>query len=87
MLKTIVIVLVASFAIMLIAFAGLGVKMLVSKHGEFKRHCSSMDPYTGKSAGCTCAAKKICDNNKPYQPLEVNNELLNETGTNQIAKS
>ena len=33
------------------------------------------------------SAKKICDNNKPYQPLEVNNELLNETGTNQIAKS
>ena len=84
MLKTIVIVLVASFVIVLVGFAGLGVKILMRKHGEFKRHCSSMDPYTGKSAGCACAAKRRCDNDKhaPYQPLEVNKELLNEAGTN-----
>ena len=59
---------------------GLGVKMLFKKHGEFKRHCSSMDPYTGKAAGCVCgkAVGDKCKGGKRYSPLEVNEELLRE---------
>ncbi len=37
-----------------LAFAGIGIKMWLKKNGEFKRHCSSADPKTGKCAHCTC---------------------------------
>ena len=80
-MKTIVIVLVISFVIVALAFAGIGVKMLFQKNGEFKRHCTNRDPYTGKSAGCACeVADTLCDNNKkhPYQPLDVNKTLMDE---------
>lgn len=71
------------FALFVVAlmFVGLGIKMLVKKKGEFKRPCTSMDPYTGKGGGCVCAngAKNVkCHNRKPYSPLEVNNELMEE---------
>jgi len=57
---------------------GLGVKVLFRKHGEFKRHCSSMDPYTGEKGGCVCgrAAKAHCDKEGGYSPLEVNENML-----------
>lgn len=78
-MKTITIALIAAFAAMTLAFAGLGIKILVRKHGEFKRHCSNMDPYTGKSEGCGCAARNICtEKNRHYNPLEVNKELMEE---------
>ena len=37
-----------------IAFAGFAVKMFFKKDGEFKKQCSSIDPHTGKSLGCSC---------------------------------
>lgn len=78
-MKTIALILVV-LAIVMLCFAGLGIKIIVKKNGEFKRHCSSMDPYTGKSSGCMCAAQQahICKekSSHPYQPLEVNNELM-----------
>ncbi len=72
------------FALALVAlmFLGLGVKMIFKKHGEFKRHCSSMDPYTGKGGGCVCAkATNVkCKNAEKYSPLEVNSNLMDEIG-------
>ncbi|MBQ6068505.1 MAG: hypothetical protein IJK84_03285 [Bacteroidales bacterium] len=59
---------------------GLGVKMLFDRRAEFKRHCSSMDPYTGERGVCVCgrAAGARCEREGRYQPLEVNDELMEE---------
>ena len=58
---------------------GLGIKVVCKKRGEFKRHCSNMDPYTGKGGGCVCGktAQKRCDKVGRYSPLEVNENMLN----------
>jgi len=72
-------ILIAAFVVVALMMAGLGIKLLVKKRGEFKRPCSSTDPYTGESTGCICgkAANAQC-RNKAHTPLEVNQELLNE---------
>ena len=74
--------LLLALALVALMFLGLGVKMIFKKHGEFKRHCSSMDPYTGKGGGCVCAkATNVkCKNAEKYSPLEVNNNLMDEIG-------
>ncbi len=75
-------VVLLTFALLGIGFLGFAVKILVKKNGEFKRHCSSADPYTGERSGCVCG-KSIVDNCKggvKYHPLEVNAELLKEAG-------
>lgn len=74
--------LLLALALVALMFLGLGVKMIFKKHGEFKRHCSSMDPYTGKGGGCVCAkaANVKCKNAEKYSPLEVNNNLMDEIG-------
>lgn len=71
-----------AFIAILLCVAGLGVKILLRRHGEFKRHCSSVDPYTGEGHGCQCAARQVCKEQQehPYQPLDVNSELLSEAG-------
>ena len=75
-------ILVTAFAIALLglAFAGIAIKMIVRRGGEFKRHCSSTDPYTGQSAGCICGKAKPtnCPEHKKHIPLEINEELLKE---------
>ena len=79
-MKEILIVLVCALVAVALAIVGLGIKMFVQKNGEFKRHCSSVDPYTGERSGCVCG-KTVFDNCKTspkYHPLEVNKELLNE---------
>ncbi len=78
---TLAITLLFALAALALMMLGLGVKMLFRKHGEFKRHCSSMDPYTGQSAGCVCgrAANAKCKEQGRYSPLEVNENLLAET--------
>ena len=61
--------------------AGLGVKMLLKRNGEFKRHCASHDPYTGESSGCACGKQRqaACTHGKErYQPLDVNQTLMEE---------
>ena len=77
---TTIIIMAIAFAALVLCFAGLGVKLLVKRNGEFKRHCSSIDPYTGKGGGCECAKRVVCSNRKkhPYQPLEVNEEIMRE---------
>ena len=44
------------FAVILIAlaFAGFAIKILVTKKGEFKKTCSTVDPKTGERLGCVC---------------------------------
>ena len=81
MTNTLLITLLLALAIVALMMLGLSIKMLILKHGEFKRHCSSTDPYTGKSAGCICkqATNAKCHNSTRYSPLEVNNNLLEET--------
>ena len=79
-MNTIVITILLAVGIVAMLMAGLGVKMIVKKNGEFKRHCSSMDPYTGQGAGCVCAkaANAKCTNAERYSPLEVNDNLMKE---------
>lgn len=81
-MKTITLILVLATAIVLLCIGGLGIKILLKPRGEFKRQCSSMDPYTGKGGGCICtnASNNTCSNRKqhPYQPLEVNEQLMKE---------
>ena len=80
--KEVLIVFVATLTVVLLAFVGIGIKMLLRRRGEFKRACASRDPYTGDGGGCACAAKKVCEEreNRAYQPLEVNETLLEEIG-------
>ncbi|MCQ2278563.1 MAG: hypothetical protein MJZ62_04590 [Bacteroidales bacterium] len=79
-MKEIIIVLGAAMAVIAFAFVGLGIKILVKKNGEFKRHCSSVDPYTGERSGCVCGKTILdkCKTSPQYHPLEVNKELLDE---------
>lgn len=47
--------LIAISALLLtLALAGLAIKILTKKDGEFKKSCGSVDPTTGSSVGCTC---------------------------------
>ena len=65
------------------SFAGISIKLLVKKRGEFKRPCASADPYTGRRSGCACAHRTPsprCAQATHYHPLEVNDELLREAG-------
>jgi hypothetical protein len=79
-MNTVVITILFAFGIVALLMAGLGVTMIFKKNGEVKRHCGSMDPYTGKSAGCICAkaANVKCKNVEKYSPLEVNENLMKE---------
>jgi hypothetical protein len=63
-----------------LAVVGLGIKVLLHRNGEFKRPCTSRDPYTGKS-NCQCGkiSSERC-RHKGYSPLEVNSEMLDEIG-------
>lgn len=46
-------VLLAVF-ILALAVAGIAIKLLIKKDGEFKKSCSSVDPKTGKPVDCVC---------------------------------
>ncbi len=75
-------IILLAFALLAIGFAGFAVKILVKKNGEFKRHCSNADPYTGERSGCVCGKSIVdtCKGQVKYHPLEVNAELLQEAG-------
>lgn len=80
-MKSLLVMSILSLIIVAICICGLGIRILLKHRGEFKRHCSSMDPYTGKNGGCNCPiANKACDtrHKRSYQPLEINEELMNE---------
>ena len=68
------------FFLLLLCIAGLAIKLLLKKNGQFKRSCASRDPYTGESSGCQCPKSHLCSAPKPpYQPLDVTQDLLDET--------
>lgn len=59
-------ILLISIVLVGLAFAGFGIKMLLTKNGEFKKSCSSIDPKTGDRYGCTCGegdGGEACENN------------------------
>jgi len=47
-------ILILSVVLVGLAIAGIAIKMFLKKGGEFKKQCSSVDPETGESYGCTC---------------------------------
>jgi hypothetical protein len=47
-------VLIISIVLIGLAFAGIAIKILLKKNGEFKKSCSSIDPETGQVYGCSC---------------------------------
>ena len=79
-MKILLFTLLSALAVVAIMLLGLGVKMVCKRGGEFKRHCSSVDPYTGEGGGCVCgkAMKKACGKAEGYTPLEVNDNLMDE---------
>ena len=79
-MKTLLYTLLSAFAIVAVMMLGLGIKMVFRKRGEFKRHCSSVDPYTGEGGGCVCgkAMEEACGRKDGYTPLEVNDNLIDE---------
>ena len=72
--------LLLALVVVAIMMLGLGVKMVCKRGGEFKRHCSSVAPYTGEGGGCVCGKtmKKPCGRATGYTPLEVNDNLMDE---------
>ncbi len=59
-------VLLISIIFIGLAFAGFAIKILLTKNGEFKKRCSSVDPETGQPYGCSCGSVKggeDCENN------------------------
>lgn len=61
-------VLLIAIVLLALAFAGIGIKMLLKKGGQFEKHCGSVDPATGKRVACSCGATDSgdqCHNNPP----------------------
>ncbi len=58
-----------------ISFAGFSIRVIVKKNGEFKKSCSTVDPKTGKSVGCTCGSngkdQTRCENYKKHHSGEA----------------
>lgn len=53
-MSTFLLILVPALIIMVVVFAGIGIKMFVKKDGQFERKCAhSLDP----DAKCTCGGK------------------------------
>ncbi|MFN8135916.1 MAG: hypothetical protein U0Z17_12060 [Bacteroidales bacterium] len=54
----------ATFVLLAIAFAGIAIKMFFFKGAEFRKSCSSIDPNTGQRMGCSCggAENSTCEN-------------------------
>ena len=42
-MKMFLLILIVTVLIVLLSFWGIGIKMIIKKNGEFKRHCSSVD--------------------------------------------
>ncbi|HBG70134.1 MAG: hypothetical protein A2W93_10375 [Bacteroidetes bacterium GWF2_43_63] len=57
------VVILICVALVGLAVAGIAIKMFLIKGGEFKKQCSTKDPKTGESIGCSCGGHgKTCDN-------------------------
>ncbi|MCK9162962.1 MAG: hypothetical protein WCR29_05510 [Bacteroidales bacterium] len=80
-METIITVFIITFALLLISFAFIGIKMFVKKGGEFKKQCSTVDPLTGERHGCTCQSNVVnheCDNAKNLHCINAKEEEMEE---------
>ncbi len=63
--------------ILAVAVAGIAIKLLVKKDGEFKKSCSSVDSKTGKPGDCVCGGSEEdpsnCQNFKKHHGKETEN--------------
>ncbi len=63
--------------ILALAVAGIAIKLLIKKDGEFKKTCSSIDAKTGKPADCVCGGPdedpSKCQNFKKHHGKEAEN--------------
>jgi len=60
-------ILLISILLIGLAFAGFAIKILLTKNGEFKKSCSSVDPKTGERYGCSCGnadGGEACENSR-----------------------
>ena len=60
-------ILLISIVFVGLAFAGFAIKILLTKNGEFKKSCSSVDPTTGERYGCSCGegdGGEACENSR-----------------------
>lgn len=80
-MKTLLVVFIFCVILIALCLTLIGIKILVKKNGEFKRHCSSVDPYTGERSGCVCGNSNIltsdCKNEK-HSVLEIDKDLLKD---------
>lgn len=65
-------VLIITIVLLGLAIAGIAIKMLVKKGGEFQKSCGSVDPHTGQRTTCTCGKtpEQTCDNKHKHQEVE-----------------
>ncbi|MBQ9312914.1 MAG: hypothetical protein IJ213_07720 [Bacteroidales bacterium] len=80
-MNTLLATFIISIVLLIICLAFIGVKMIFKKNGEFKKQCSSIDPYTGERIGCMCGHSNVLTSdcpNKKHSVLEVDKDLLKE---------
>ena len=80
-MRPFVVIVIAAFVAVALLMLALGIKVLVRRNGEFKRHCANRDPYTGESNGCVCGKNVGCDKKPQYNPLDVNENMMGEIGS------
>lgn len=52
-----------SISLMALAFAGIGIKILAKKNGEFAGTCASQNPHLKKQGvDCGCGGAGACEN-------------------------
>ena len=74
-------IIILAAILLAIAFAGIAIKILVQKDGEFKKSCSSVNPDTGERLGCVCGGSdsgEVCENKKQVKvaAIKVENTKL-----------
>lgn len=54
----------AATVLLVIAFAGIAIKLFFFPNAEFKKSCSSVNPNTGERMGCSCGGgdETSCEN-------------------------
>jgi hypothetical protein len=56
-------VILLTISLMALAFAGLGIKILAKKNGEFAGTCASKNPHLKeKGVSCGCGGAGSCEN-------------------------
>lgn len=80
-MHVILITLIITLVMVLLCIAGLAVKTIAG-HGEMRRQCAGIDPYTGRHGECACGKQNntpcLKRASHPYQTLAVNETLMQE---------